>query len=216
VSAATNRRPGPRPKFAPEELRARVLTGARQVFAAKGLAAATIGEIARAAGVSRQAVYEQFRDKDEIFQRVLDELLARRIEGAQRSAATVAPLEMQDSMRDGYSTTFTFNREHPDAEAIFAEATRTGNPAMKAHRRQIFRIVIDADVQGWAKRGIDVGRAVYPLVTMFAAMSEALTGMNRPDGQPDDDVLIDLLTEFTIGGLTRLVREAPEVLDKLR
>jgi AcrR family transcriptional regulator len=61
-----------RTKAEAEQTREAVLAAAIKVFLKRGIARATFEEIARAAGVTRGAIYWHFRDKLEIF-RALDE-----------------------------------------------------------------------------------------------------------------------------------------------
>lgn len=49
------------------ETRERILAAARQVFAAKGFAAATVDDVATSAGVSKGALYHHFHSKDDLF-----------------------------------------------------------------------------------------------------------------------------------------------------
>lgn len=58
-----------------ELTRRRILDAAARTFADKGFAAASLEEIAEAAGYTRGAVYYNFADKDELFLAVLDEFL---------------------------------------------------------------------------------------------------------------------------------------------
>jgi AcrR family transcriptional regulator len=62
------------------ETRARVLDAAAAVFVERGIAAATVEEIAEAAGFSRGAVYSNFADKDELvlalLQKMTDDAMA--------------------------------------------------------------------------------------------------------------------------------------------
>jgi AcrR family transcriptional regulator len=51
--------------------RARLLAAARELFAARGYAAVGTEEIVRAAGVTRGALYHQFRDKEQLFDAVV-------------------------------------------------------------------------------------------------------------------------------------------------
>ncbi|QIE55162.1 TetR/AcrR family transcriptional regulator [Pikeienuella piscinae] len=56
-----------------EAKRAQVLSGAREVFMARGFAAASMGEIARAAGVSKGTLYVYFDGKTALFQALISE-----------------------------------------------------------------------------------------------------------------------------------------------
>jgi len=51
-----------------EEAKARILKAAEQVFAKKGYHQATMDDIAKTIGVSRGAVYQYFRNKEELFE----------------------------------------------------------------------------------------------------------------------------------------------------
>jgi AcrR family transcriptional regulator len=52
--------------------RERLLAAARELFAARGYAAVGTEEIVRAAGVTRGALYHQFRDKEALFEAVVE------------------------------------------------------------------------------------------------------------------------------------------------
>ena len=47
--------------------RRQIVDGARRVFLARGFDAASMGDIAKAAGVSKGTLYVYFKDKDELF-----------------------------------------------------------------------------------------------------------------------------------------------------
>jgi AcrR family transcriptional regulator len=80
---------GPRTKHAErsEATRAALVTAARPLFAARGFAGVGTEEIVRAAGVTRGALYHQFRDKKDLFAAVFEQL---ELELAQRTGAAAA------------------------------------------------------------------------------------------------------------------------------
>lgn len=63
------------------ETRAHILDAAIQVFLERGVAAATLEQIAERAGFTRGAVYWHFKNKLEIFQQLLEEVHLSFIEG---------------------------------------------------------------------------------------------------------------------------------------
>src|SRR3954447_5434824 len=71
--------------------RERLLAAARELFAARGYAAVGTEEIVRAAGVTRGALYHQFRDKEQLFEAVFEQVEAevtqRIAEGAMQGGA---------------------------------------------------------------------------------------------------------------------------------
>ena len=52
--------------------RRQIVEGARVIFRALGFDAASMGEIAKAAGVSKGTLYVYFKDKDELFQAIIE------------------------------------------------------------------------------------------------------------------------------------------------
>jgi AcrR family transcriptional regulator len=73
-----------------EETRRRLLEVARRLFAERGFAATPTEEIVREGGVTRGALYHHFRDKQDLFRAVVEELqqqIVQRIEAAAAGAA---------------------------------------------------------------------------------------------------------------------------------
>lgn len=241
MSSPRKRGPG-RPRKRPaEEQRTRVLVAARAVFAARGQAGATIEQVARAAGVSRQAVYELCGDKPSLFEQVVvdaEELAYTRI--AERGAGD-ADLDLRSWARRNYAAMFALASEHPDVLAVLQQAERAGTGALTRLRSRLAEVYTEASRRRWAEHGVEAGRANTALVAMWFAMAETLVAMRWPaaagstadpagetDGRataetsagdadaPDPEALIDLLTEFTVGGVLRLQRHTPDVIDRLR
>jgi AcrR family transcriptional regulator len=78
-----------------EATRAALVGAARPLFAARGFAGVGTEEIVRAAGVTRGALYHQFRDKQDLFAAVFEQLeleLAQRTGAAAAAAGTDDPL----------------------------------------------------------------------------------------------------------------------------
>jgi AcrR family transcriptional regulator len=63
-----------------EQTRARLLDAAGRVFARRGFHAATIDEVAEAAGYTKGAVYSNFATKDELVLALLDQRVATQLE----------------------------------------------------------------------------------------------------------------------------------------
>jgi AcrR family transcriptional regulator len=61
--------------------RRQIIAGASAVFRALGYDAASMGEIAKAAGVSKGTLYVYFKDKDELFQSIVEKECAFQAEG---------------------------------------------------------------------------------------------------------------------------------------
>jgi AcrR family transcriptional regulator len=61
--------------------RRQIIEGARTVFRVLGFDAASMGEIAKAAGVSKGTLYVYFKDKDELFQAIVEKECVFQAEG---------------------------------------------------------------------------------------------------------------------------------------
>src|SRR3984957_10854335 len=61
--------------------RRQIIEGARAVFLAQGFDAASMGEIARAAGVSKGTLYVYFENKEELFEAIVHEQCHAQAEG---------------------------------------------------------------------------------------------------------------------------------------
>jgi AcrR family transcriptional regulator len=216
MSTAGSRGPGRPRKLPAAEQRERVLNAACQVFAAHGRQGATIEEIARSAGLTRQAVYEQFGDKNALFDAVVAHLEDLAYTTIAAQGAGDADLGLKPWARRNFATLFAFVAENPEAKPILEEAERTGNPALTRLRARLAEVYTKASRQRWVAHGMEPGRADTALVTVYFAMTEALVGLSWDGQAPDREALIDLLTEFTVGGVLRLYRQVPDVIARVR
>ena len=82
-----------------EATRRRLVTAARALFGARGFADVGTEEIVRAAGVTRGALYHQFRDKADLFAAVAEEVEAEIAERIASAAGVEA--DPVDALRSG-------------------------------------------------------------------------------------------------------------------
>jgi AcrR family transcriptional regulator len=74
-----------------------LVTSARQLFGAKGYANTSVEEVVRDAGVTKGALYHHFKDKDDLFRSVVEEV---KLEVTQRAADSYfAAADGADSLR---------------------------------------------------------------------------------------------------------------------
>jgi AcrR family transcriptional regulator len=215
MSNPTRRGPG-RPRKVPAgQQRALVLEAARPVFGRVGLRAATIEEIAQCAGVTRQAVYEQFGDKNALFDAVVLGVMEELDELVGTPPELDADLDDRAWVRAHFGQVLRYLALHPDAGQLVQEAVRTRDPVLTQIRRRVTGMYVESLQRRFAGRGIELGRSAEALITMAVGMAEALNALSWRGGQPDTEAIIDLLTEFTVGGMSAITSGSLELLKKL-
>jgi AcrR family transcriptional regulator len=120
------------------QTRARLLDAAGQVFARRGFHAATVDEVADAAGYTKGAVYSNFASKDALFLALLDERVAAQLQQVEALYAIESSEELRAAMRGRTEREFAAARDfgvlmaefslyamrHPAAQAELAKRYR--------------------------------------------------------------------------------------------
>jgi TetR/AcrR family acrAB operon transcriptional repressor len=108
-----------RTKAAASETRNRILDAAEHVFVARGVASATLSDIASAAGVTRGAIYGHFANKSELFASMIERagLPAEALVKALAKAPAVDPL---DHIRKVFAKSLQDVARNPRTWRIFA------------------------------------------------------------------------------------------------
>jgi AcrR family transcriptional regulator len=94
-----------------QQTRARLLDAAGQVFARRGFHAATVDEVAEAAGYTKGAVYSNFATKDELFLALLDQRVAAQLQQAEALDAIESSEELRAAMRGRTEQEFAAARD---------------------------------------------------------------------------------------------------------
>lgn len=116
------------------ERRRRILDAAEAAFSERGYAGASVGEIARRAGITKPVLYDHFASKHELFvaimERARDELTGR---GA---AAMREEADPARGVRRAVAAFFAFVEDHPAAvRVLFASPRET--PELAADSRRV-------------------------------------------------------------------------------
>lgn len=193
-----------------------VLRAATRVFAATGREAATIEQVARTAGVSRQSVYTLFTDKATLFEVAVSETQEWVFTALTRDVLEPPDEDLFAVARRAYAKLFALVDADPECYELLQAAERAGRPALTELCERLAPVYAEASRRRWEAEGIVSGRADNVLVALYFAMTEAMVTVSRGNHDIDRDVLIDLLTEFTVGGVTRVLRRRPELIDRLR
>jgi AcrR family transcriptional regulator len=125
-----------------QQTRARLLDAAGQVFARRGFHAATVDEIADAAGYTKGAVYSNFANKDQLFLALLDQRLAAQLEQVEALYAIASSEELHAAMRAQTEQEFAAARDFGVLQVEFwLYAMR--NPAAQAELARRYRQLRD-------------------------------------------------------------------------
>ncbi len=127
-----------------EEVRSRLLEAAANVFSEKGFDAATLEEVAEAAGFSKGAVYSNFSGKDELFCDLMDKRVDERIA---LMGGAVAGVGIEERSRSGLQALERAVRLEPEWQILFIEywLRAIRNPVLRkrfAERRRGVRSTI--------------------------------------------------------------------------
>lgn len=141
----------------PEQSRAAILKAAVREFAREGLAAARTDAIARSAGVNKALLYYYFKDKESLYQAVLDEVFT----GVRAAihAALSQPLPPRDRIRAYVCAHFDYIAAHPlYPRIVHAEfLTASKDPSrLRGVAKQYFRPVF-AEIAQVLREGIAGG-----------------------------------------------------------
>jgi len=210
------RGPG-RPRAQPlEQQRRQVLDAALAVFAQQGYHGATIEAVARGSGTPRPTVYELFGGKDDLFEVVVDEASDRVVAHLSASFTESEEFSLEEFVRHNFAAVFDLFEQEPDAVRVLLNAEQgtvdrpTAGPAEM--RRRVLHEVTEFTRSRWEELGIDIGESAEVMALIFFRMAEGLAIRRATDDSWDREAFIDLLTEFTLGGINQLWSRSLDVL----
>ena len=191
-----------------EHTRTCLLEAAGRVFARRGLAQASVDEVAADAGFTKGAVYANFGSKEELFLEMLDARFAARLAEMESVLATDAPPEAQ--AREAGRDFVAHITGDPDWARLFFEA------ALHASRHEGFREKLQARYAEMRARmaellraraaagGFDPGVPFDQLAMMIFAMANGVAFERFVEpAAVADDLFSSMLELFTLGASSR-------------
>jgi len=196
---------------AKELTRRRLIDGAIDILRTEGVAAATTGRIADAAGIAQSSFYSYFADRDACLEAAADKIGSYVLRKARASTASIDPRDMPQSIRDVFASVLDAMQSAPELTRIFLRYREDdASPLGRAFRRLV--------EQARADLKADLGRFglsdhVAPEVDVYAdlvvgALFGAVEGLLS--GRLDDrDAVLDGLSKATYATLrAALARKA--------
>lgn len=149
------------PRITPPDRREAILAAARAEFAARGFAAARMGDIARRVGISRPALYLQFESKEAVFAALVHGLIAEVIPAGVPPLREGVSAELQlRSFLAGAFARFTRNDFAFVPRIIAGEGQNFPELARFYHEQGIMR-VLDR-IEAILRHGVARGEFVCP------------------------------------------------------
>jgi AcrR family transcriptional regulator len=186
--------------------RERLLEAAAKVFAERGYEAASVDEIAAAAGLSKGAVYWNFSSKDELFHALLEERIDRQIEETAeilRSAPTDRPIDPEvanrwEAMLGRERELMLLSQEHW-ARAVRDPELRGRYAERQARLRDVLANGMRARVRRTGAPPFSTPAADVATAYLALANGLALQRLVDPEGVPDG--LLENITSLIYEGL---------------
>lgn len=186
----------PRPRK--DEVRSRVLQAAGEVFAERGFTAATLDQVAAAAGFTKGAVYSNFASKDELFLALMEAEVAGRVEVVEAAlratgdlASALAAVGTELSRRD--STWQLLFLEFWQRAVRDPEVRR----AFVASRRALRERVTEVVERFLTERPVRGGWDAPSLTVVLLALANGLALESLPDpGAVAGDLLTRVLADL--------------------
>ena len=176
-----------------ERKRARILEAAQVCLGELGYAGATVGEIARRAGVSNGLLYQFFRNKEALFERVLEEILREWVR-----EMVPRPEETASAALEGmFRRSVDFCRAHPllpallrgDPELQLSRMHEAGGDRVQAHRDLVASLLTRGIAAGEFRSDLDVAGTADVICQL---QSDYFGRAYRNDARfPDDPRIID-------------------------
>ena len=149
--------------------RATLLKTALSVFSAKGYSAATLDDVAKAAKVTRGAIYWHFKSKADLDNTLVEEVSARGAAVVQQAVAEGGTLI--EILRRVFVRQCAVMEEDREARAVMELA--------------LFKTGLSPELQAGRKKQLEAGNALVAGITDAMRMGMA-QGVLRQDVQPDD------------------------------
>jgi len=149
--------------------RANLLKTALSVFSAKGYAAATLDDVAKAAKVTRGAIYWHFKSKADLYNTLIQELSARGTTVVQQALAEGGTL--LEMLRRIFIRQCALIEDDKEARAVMELA--------------LFKTGLDPELQAGRRKQIDEGNALIAGIA-DAMRAGVMQGLLRNDMEPAD------------------------------
>jgi TetR/AcrR family transcriptional regulator, fatty acid biosynthesis regulator len=194
-------------KEAKEVTRRRLIDGAIDILRREGVAAATTGRIAEAAGIAQSSFYGHFTDRDQCLEAAAELIGGYVLHQVRKQRSQLDPRDLRASLRALYASVVQAFLSAPELTRIFLRHRTDDQSALgRAFREQVDRARVDLDASLRAFGVTDAEPALTPvyvelLITGTLGVVEGLLD----ERIPDREAAIDGITNVTHAGLFSLL-----------
>lgn len=190
-----------------EARRRRILTAARACFGRSGFSGATVGAIAREAGVSNGLLYRFFRDKDHLYEVVMTEIIRDWVRAmVPRDAASESASETLEGM---LRRSVEFCRNHPLLPALLRgeralalpRLSSAGADRVQPHRDLVASILRRGIDAGEFRRDLDIPCVADVICQLLSDYSSR--AYRRDPSHPDTPEILDAVVRFVRDAVSR-------------
>ena len=181
---------------------------AMRVIARKGMAAATMQEIAEEAGVAKGTIYLYFRDRDELVERTFDTAITQLIERV--NAAMDSSDGIEQKIRAAMTAKFAYFRENREFFRLYMSLrVPEGSPQQQRRQKRTCQSQYRdsrqrlADVFGAAMERGEIRRLDAERLALFVVEGSNAIVIDRvmSEKPPAEESDIEFLTEVIMGGI---------------
>jgi len=189
------------------ENRAALMKAARTVFAEIGYGAAGVRDIVRRTDLAAGTFYNYFKDKEEIFAAVIQEMSVEIMKRHRQARARARTTE--EFLRGHISVYMNFVAEDPETLAFGRNNIAPIRMLMEKQDLKIMSQQLYDDMTAAVTQGIlpDVDVAYFAAALSGAVFEASVAMVSRDPVKPDD--AIDFVTKLMMGGVDKLPRRRP-------
>jgi AcrR family transcriptional regulator len=187
--------------------RARIEEAGLEAFASRGYEGTSVGEVARAAGITRSVLYDHFPSKKALYLHLLERESAQLLDHV--AARILAEGSQEERMRNAIDAYLSFVENHPLAWQMLSREA-AGDPeianaedTMRARSAEAVRSLLSADLLA-----ADVDPASERAEVLIELAASAVEGVARwAHDHPgvERELLVDVAMELLWGGLESLL-----------
>jgi AcrR family transcriptional regulator len=168
-----------------------LLDAAARVFREKGLAAATVADVARTAGMAKGSVYQSFSSKEELLAALKSRCLQDLADRAEEVSRRLGSDDLWSLCDEFVELVVDFDLEHRDLLALFAQQPMGPEREPRDGERRVHELLTVGIKVGMAARTFDVDDPSLTAWMLMDAIQGTTLRLLQRDAPFDRDRLVE-------------------------